>query len=52
MEDIMRGVNSRLFDGIAPEDRKAVLDCIGYHAGTFKKGEIVAFEAENMEHIG
>ena len=52
MEDITGGVNSRLFEGIALTDRRAVLDCVGYHAGTFKKGEIVAFEAENMEHIG
>ena len=29
-----------------------MLSCIGYHIGTFQKGEIVAFEDENIRHIG
>ena len=52
MKDIIQEINSPLFDGISPEERKAVLGCIGYHIGTFRKGEIVAFEAENIRHIG
>ena len=52
MLDILREVNSPLFDGISPEDRKAMLGCIGYHIGTFRKGDIVAFEEENIRHIG
>ena len=52
MKDILREVNSPLFDGVDPEDRKAMLGCIGYHIGTFRKGDIVAFEEENMKHIG
>lgn len=52
MKDMIREVNSPLFDGIAPEERKAMLGCIGYHIGTFKKGDIVAFEEENIRHIG
>ena len=52
MWDFMDEVRSPLFDGIAPEDRKTMLGCIGYHIGTFKKGDIVAFEAENIRHIG
>lgn len=52
MQDFMSEVNSPLFDGINAEERKAVLHCIGYHIGVFRKGEIVAFEDENIKHIG
>ena len=52
MHDFMNEVKSRLFDGIGPEDRKAMLGCIGYHIGAFRKGDIVAFEEENIKHIG
>lgn len=52
MNDILQEVHSPLFSGINPEDRKAMLSCIGYHIGTFRKGDIVVFEEENMKHIG
>lgn len=52
MRDFMNDVKSPLFDGITPEDRKTMLGCIGYHIGTFQKGDIVAFEDENIKHIG
>ena len=52
MKDIIHEVHSPLFDGIKAEDLKAMLGCIGYHIGTFKKGDIVAFEEENIKHIG
>ncbi len=52
MMDLIERVNSPLFAGIRTEERKAMLGCIGYHMGTFKKGDIVAFEAENIKHIG
>ena len=52
MKDMIYEVNSTLFNGIAPEDRKAMLSCIGYHIATFRKGDIVAFEEENIKHIG
>ena len=52
MADQIERVHSPLFDGIGPEERKAMLGCIGYHIGKYKKGEIVAFEAENIKHIG
>ena len=52
MKDILPEVNSPLFAGVDPEDRKIMLGCIGYHIGTFKKGDIVAFEEENIKHIG
>ena len=52
MNDILSKVDSPLFDGIRPEDRKLMLGCIGYHISTFRKGDIVAFEAENIRHLG
>ena len=52
MKDVLAEVNSPLFDGVAPEDRKAMLGCIGYHIGTFRRGDVVAFEEENIRHIG
>ena len=52
MKNIIREVHSPLFHGIKPDELKAMLSCIGYHIGTFKKGDIVAFEEENMKHIG
>jgi CRP-like cAMP-binding protein len=45
-------VRSALFDGIRPEERSAMLDCIGYHIAQFRKGEMVHFEAEHIKHIG
>ena len=52
MVDILLEMNTPLFTGIRPEDRRAMLGCIGYHISVFHKGDIVAFEAENMKHIG
>ena len=52
MTDILKGVRSPLFDGISEQERGAMLGCIGYHIGTFKKGGIVALEGENLRHIG
>jgi len=48
----IRDVRSALFDGIAPEDRQAMLGCIGYHIGTYRRGDVVAFEGENLRNIG
>ena len=52
MKDILEGIRSPLFEGISPQERGTMLGCIGYHIGTFKKGSIVAFEGENLKHIG
>lgn len=52
MQTFIQEVKSPLFDGISSEERKAMLGCIGYHISTFKKGDIVAFENENIKHIG
>ncbi len=52
MKDIIKELNSPLFEGMNPEDRMAMLSCTGYHIGAFRKGDIVAFEDENIKHIG
>ncbi len=52
MKDILKELDSPLFEGIEPEDRMAMLGCTGYHIGSFHKGDIVAFEDENIKHIG
>ena len=52
MKGFMQEVNSPLFYGIKPDELQAMLSCIGYHIGTFQKGEIVAFEGDNLKHIG
>jgi len=52
MQNYVENVQSKLFSGIAPEDLKTMLGCIGYHIGEYQKGEIIAFEDENIRHIG
>ena len=52
MQDILYEINTPLFDGIRPDERKVMLHCIGYHIRSFRKGDIVAFEEENIKHIG
>ncbi len=52
MQKLIDELNSPLFEGIQPQDMEAMLGCIFYHIGTFRKGDIVAFEEENIRHIG
>lgn len=52
MDDLICSLKSPLFDGINPSDMKPMLHCIGYHISRFTKGEIVAFEGDNLKHIG
>ena len=52
MDDLILQLNSPLFDGIKPSDMKPMLHCISYHVATYAKGEIIAFEGENLKHIG
>ena len=44
--------NSQLFAGIRPEDMAGMLGCIGYHVRSYAKGEVIAFEAEIINHVG
>lgn len=52
MKTITEEINSPLFQGIRSEDMSAMLKCIGYHTGSFDKGEIIVFEGENLKHVG
>ena len=52
MDDILRRINSPLFEGIDYQDRKAMLSCIGYHVRSFRKGDIIGFEDETVKHVG
>ena len=52
MKDVINKLDSPLFDGINPEDRMAMLSCTGYHIRSFQKGDIVAFEEEDIKYIG
>ena len=52
MRELISQLRTPLFDGIRPEERATMLDCIGYYVSTFRKGEIVAFEAERIKHVG
>ena len=50
--DFIKEISSPLFFGIKPEDMMPMLHCIGYHIRSFSKGEMVAFEGENLKYIG
>ena len=52
MQDMIKSNSSALFDGIVPEDRVAVLSCIGYHVTTYRKGDVIALESEKVKQIG
>ena len=52
MDSSVKNVRSALFDGINVQDMEAMLGCIGYHVRSYKKGEIIAFEAETINHVG
>lgn len=43
---------SPLFAGISPENRLAMLHCIGHHQRTCPKGEIIVFEEDAVRHVG
>ena len=52
MDHLINQLNSPLFDRIQPADLKPMLHCIGYRVSKYSKGEIIAFEGENLKHIG
>lgn len=52
MKKMMKDVQSPLFAGIGPEDMEGMLGCIGYHIRSYRKGEVIAFEEENINHVG
>ena len=52
METAVKNVRSPLFAGIGTEDMEGMLGCIGYHVREFQKGDVIAFEEENINHVG
>ena len=52
MKNPVEDLQSPLFRGIAPEDRKSILRCMGYYVKSFPKGSIIGFEEETVRHIG
>ena len=52
MEINIMDVNVPLFEGISPEERSSMLGCIGYHMESFRKGDIIAMEEENIRNVG
>ena len=52
MKSILDKVQSPLFDGLSPEDRRAIMGCVGYHIHSYKKGQTVVFEDDHVRHIG
>ena len=43
---------TKLFAGIRSEDMAGMLGCIGHHVREYEKGEIIAFEADIIHHVG
>lgn len=52
MKDLVENLQSPLFRGIEPQDRKTVLHCLGYHVKSFAKGSVISFEEETVRYIG
>ena len=44
--------NSALFDGIRPEDRSAMLTCLGAQTKTVRKGEFLVLAQDEVRYIG
>lgn len=52
MDAAVKNVRSPLFTGIDAADFEGMLGCIGYHVKDYQKGEIIALEEENINHVG
>ena len=52
MNAVVKDVRSPLFAGINTADMEGMLGCIGYHIKNYRKGEIIALEEENINHVG
>ena len=52
MDAAVKNVRSPLFSGIDAADFEGMLGCIGYHVKDYQKGEIIALEEENINHVG
>jgi len=52
MKTLLPKSESPLFAGIRPEEMQTMFGCIGYHISTYPKGAVIAFEQENIRHVG
>ena len=52
MDKRIEHVKTPLFDGIAAGNMDAMLGCTGYHIGTYRKGQVVILEEEQIRHVG
>ena len=52
MELPVKNLRSPLFAGVDTGDFALVLGCIGYHVKEYKKGQIITFEEETINHVG
>lgn len=52
MDVVVKNLQSPLFAGIDAADFEGMLGCIGYHVKTYQKGEIIALEEEDINHVG
>ena len=52
MDSAVKNIRSPLFAGIDAADMEGMLGCIGYHVKEYPKGSVVAFEEENINHVG
>ena len=48
MLGLINEIDSPLLAGIKPEDRKAMLYCIGYHVSQYLKGEVIVIEGDHL----
>lgn len=52
MDQRILQLQTPLFDGIRMEDMGAMLHCTGYHISSYRKGQIIVLENEEIRHVG
>jgi len=52
MEKTLMALAPALFQGIRQEDMGAMLHCTGYHMGTYRRGQVIALESEQIKQVG
>lgn len=52
MDQRILQLQTPLFSGIMPEDMGAMLHCTGYHISSYRKGQVILLENEDVRHVG
>ena len=52
METVAKKLRHTLFAGIEEGDLLSMLGCTGYYTATYRKGQIITLEQEEVRHIG